>query len=450
MKWISKQAWLICFTLTLLSCGKKIGEKTSAPRNDQETGVIASCTSRAEANRLAQRLGIQFRVINEKRKLIEYIGIKPEELKKHLPHSRFKTNKIYPEVLVSGDFAATSSTNYPFYGAHQIELRNPNAARYFSHLDQIDALASPNLGESAKIAIIDTGVYYNHPHLSPNIYTNIADLHGADGDGADNDGNGYVDDYAGWDFYNGDAYPIDDHGHGTHVAGLAASTYSGVAPRAKILPVKVLGSDGRGDLGTIAAGILYAIDRGVDIINMSLGGESGGRITAEIRELIDTVKIARENNVLIIAAAGNGGRDGLGDCNDASPVYPANIAEDNVIAVASVNRYNQLTDYSNFGGETVHIAAPGGDYYTGGLYSTGLPNCWGSCSASDVPYVSQMGTSMATPVVAGVVALMKTKYPQLNFQQIKAKLLAGGTELAELDGLIKSKSVVNVQKALQD
>lgn len=446
MKWISNLAAIVCL-FSFISCGKKTGEKTSAPRTNDETGIIASCTSRAEAESLSQELGIQFRVINEKRKIVEYIGISEEELRKHLPRSQFKANQIYESVLVEGNFEAKSWGDYPYYGAHQADMRQDNAGRFYPHLDQIEAFSAGNMGEAAKIAVIDTGVYYNHPHLSPNIMTNPNDRHGNDGDGSDNDGNGYPDDYAGWDFYNGDAYPIDDHGHGTHVAGLAASTFMGVAPRAKILPIKVLGSDGRGDLGTIAAGILYAVDRGVDIINMSLGGESGGVITDDIRQMINTAAIARQNNILIIAAAGNGGADGFGDCNDNRPVYPANIDEDNVVAVASVNRYNRLTDYSNFGGATVDIAAPGGDYYTGGLSSTGLPDCWGPCQQGETPYVYQMGTSMAAPVVAGVAALIKTKFPNYNYQQIRDALLRGKV-VDELSGLIKSESVVNVRRAL--
>ncbi len=436
--------------LLLISCGKGIGEKNSAPRSQNEAGIIASCTSKAQAEQLSAKLGISFRVINEKRKIIEYIGISMDELKKHLPRSNFKVNKVFNEVLVEGDFNIQSYGDYPYYGAHSIQGRPSNPGRYFSHLDQVNADRADNQGEAAVIAVIDTGVYYNHPHLSPNIKTNSNDPHGSNEDGRDNDGNGFADDYVGWDFYNGDAYPLDDHGHGTHVAGLAASTVSGIAPQAKILPIKVLGADGRGDLGTIAAGILYAIDQGADIINMSLGGEGGSQINDEIRSMINSVKLAKEKDVLVIAAAGNGGSDGLGDCNDNAPVYPANINQDNVISVAAVDSYNGLTSYSNFGGATVDIAAPGGDSYSGGLLSAAIPNCYGPCDQSEAPYVSQMGTSMATPLVSGLAALVKTKFPDYNYKQIKEKIMNGGVKLEDLAGLIRSESVIDVGLTLSN
>tara|TARA_Y100000768_G_scaffold388710_1_gene386359 strand:+ start:119 stop:1417 length:1299 start_codon:yes stop_codon:yes gene_type:complete len=432
MKRNSTLAVVCCLLLLLVSCGKKTSEKTSAPRSQLDAGIIASCTSRAQAEELSQQLGISFRVINEKRKLIEYIGISEEELRKHLPKSNFKINKVYQEVLVDGDFQVQSAIDYPYYGAHVGAQRSQrNASFNFPYLIQVDAFSSSNEGQGAVIAIIDTGVYYNHPHLSPNIFTQ----------------NGQM---VGWDFYNGDAFPLDDQGHGTHVAGLAAGTLNGVAPKAKIMPVKVMGSDGRGDFGTIVAGILYAVDNGADIINLSLGGSGGGSITADVAAMIDSVIKAKENDVLVVAAAGNGGYDGLGDCNDNSPVYPANINQDNLIAVAAVNQWNELTSYSNFGGATVDIAAPGGDEWNGGLRSAAVPNCFGPCHEYEADYTYQMGTSMATPLVAGLAALVKTKYPQMNYKQIRDKILNGGKKFAELSGLIGSESVINVGLTLSN
>ncbi len=431
----------------LASCGKGISESKSAPKTKDQVGIIASCTSKSEAQALSEEHNIQFRVINEKRKIIEFIGISQQELAKLRPNSKFRKNKLYDNILISGDFEAKSFGDYPFYGAHTPQYRNQTSGRYFPHLEQVHALEVSNMGEGVTIAVIDTGVYYNHPHLSPNILTNDSDKHGSQADNNDNDNNGFIDDYVGWDFYNGDAYPIDDNGHGSHVAGLAASTYMGIAPKAKILPIKVLGSDGRGDLGTIAAGILYALDRGADIINLSLGGPTGSEVTAEVQQIISAVRLAK-NNSLLVAAAGNGGNDGLGDCNDNLPIYPANIQEENVIAVASVDLYNNLTEYSNFGGATVHVAAPGGDYYTGGLNSIAIPDCFGPCSVNDVPYKASMGTSMATPIVSGLAAVIKSSKNSLSPSQIKNIMMNSGTVLGQLDGLIKSSSVVNVKAAI--
>lgn len=440
--------WPMLLAFIITSCGKELTRSQAAPRTKDQVGIIASCTSESEAKAISEELGIRYRVLNEKRKIIEFIGVTQTTLEAHLPHSKFRKNKLISDVLISGDFKAKFVNNTEFYGAHTPKYPDGSSSRYFPHLDQINGLNSGLLGEGVVIAIVDTGVYYNHPHLSPNILTNESDPHGNNGDWRDGDGNGYADDYVGWDFYNGDAYPIDDNGHGTHVAGLAASTYMGVAAKAKILPVKVLGSNGQGDLATIAAGVMYAIDRGADVINLSLGGPGGSEITAELQSLINIVKMAKQSNTILVAAAGNGGNDGIGDCNDNSPVYPANIQEDNLISVAAVDLYNQLTDYSNFGGATVHVAAPGGDTYTGGLSSTGISYCYGPCESDETTYFSTMGTSMATPVVAGLVAAVMSKRPDLNYKQVIETIMSNGTRKEELVGLIQSAQVVNVKQTL--
>ena len=431
MKRISTLVAMSCLLL-LISCGRKTSEKTSAPRSQLDAGIIASCTSRAEAEELSKSLGISFRIINEKRKIVEYIGISESELRKHLPRSNFKVNEVYQEILVDGDFQALNVSDYPYYGPHSRAARSErNASFNFPYLIQVDAFSAGNGGQDAVIAVVDTGVYYNHPHLSPNIFTRNNQM-------------------VGFDFYNGDSFPIDDNGHGTHVAGLAAGTLSGIAPRAKIMPIKVLGRDGRGDFGTIVAGILYAVDNGADVINLSLGGAGGSTINNDVAAMIDSVVRAKNNDVLVVAAAGNGGNDGLGDCNDNAPVYPANINQDNLISVAAVNQWNELTEYSNFGGATVDIAAPGGDRWDGGLRSAAIPNCFGPCSESNAAYTYQQGTSMATPLVAGLAALVKTKFPQMNYREIREKILNGGKKFAELAGLIGSESVINVGLTLSN
>jgi subtilisin family serine protease len=452
MKWNSLPV-LIGLLLLNTACGNRKTERNSAPTTNDQAGIIASCTDKSTAQKIAKETGTQFRVINEKQKLMEFIGLSEQELKQRLPRAKFKANKIYEVKLIesSAHFQAQNIGNEEFYGAHIPQYRNANSGRYFPHLNQINALNSNQfLGEGMTIAVIDTGVYYNHPHLSPNIKLNQADMHGANGNSIDDDGNGYINDYAGWDFYNGDAFPIDDNGHGTHVAGLAASTYMGVAPKANILPVKVLSADGRGDLGTITAGILYAVEMKADIVNLSLGGPGATVISQEIQELINSVKVAKMNNVLVVSAAGNGGNDGVGDCNDSNPIYPANIQEDNMLTVASVDSNNELTSYSNYGGFTVHVAAPGGDLITGNLYSTALPFCNGPCDQSNTPYVGMSGTSMATPVTAGLAAVVKGAYQLNSAKQIKDIIMNSGVKEDSLVGNISSGSVVNVQGALSN
>ncbi|MCT4643009.1 MAG: S8 family serine peptidase [Bacteriovoracaceae bacterium] len=441
---------LVIMSALLASCGKELAQIQGAPQSQNQAGIIASCTTKEVAQSLATTHGFKYRVINKKAKLIEFVGISSKELKKLLPKAKLTQNIVYDKPVVKSDqFAASSVSNTPFYGAHTPSYRNSQSANYFDHLSQIEAASLGQYqGQGVTIAIVDTGVYYNHPHLSPNIKTNPSESHGSNADHIDNDGNGLVDDYAGWDFYNNDAYPIDDNGHGTHVAGLAAGTLGGIAPKAKILPIKVLNSQGSGDLGTIAQGILYAIDMNADIINLSLGGNVS-TITSDVQNLINVVVSGKSHNTLMITASGNGGSDGVGDCNDAAPVYPANINSNNVISVGAVNSFNRLTSYSNFGQNTVHIAAPGGDSFTGGLLSTDIPYCNGPCNEDSHAYTNKMGTSMATPIVSGLAALIKSKYPNYTYLQIRELILNTGVYSSDLDGFIQSKSVVNVKNALQ-
>ena len=452
MKRIFRLAAKLSLGAILVSCGKEVTEVSSAPKTQDAAGIIASCASVEQAKSFAREHGAKYRVINAKRKLIEFYQTDEQTLKSFLPQVKTRKNIVYEGQLVQGEFPAVQSYgDYPYYGAHPPEYRTEGASRYFPHLEQIDGAGFVEnvQGEGVVIAVVDTGVYYNHPHISPNVAVNVSDRHGSGGNGQDDDQNGFNDDYVGWDFYNGDAYPLDDHGHGTHVAGLAAGTYGGVAPKAKILPVKVLSSSGRGDLGTIAAGILYAVDMGADIINLSLGGPGAGQASGHLQALLGAVVKAEDNGALLIAAAGNGGEDGIGDCNDATPVYPASFEQENILSVASVDKFNQITAYSNFGTASVHVAAPGGDYQYGGLVSLGVPDCFGPCSSNETTYVSMAGTSMAAPVTAGIAALVKSANPSLGHREIKELIMREGIEAPSLVDKVRSSKVVNAALAVR-
>ncbi|MFQ6078637.1 MAG: S8 family serine peptidase, partial [Thermodesulfobacteriota bacterium] len=211
------------------------------------------------------------------------------------------------------------------------------------------------------IAVIDTGVAYNHPDLDDgtkrNIWTNDAELNGTPG--IDDDGNGYIDDVRGWDFVGEDNDPTDYLFHGTHVAGTIAAIgnnatgISGVNWLASIMPLRIFGAFGYGDSAKAIEAITYAADNGARVINASWGG--GGFSQA----LYDAIFYASDAGCLFVAAAGNGGDDGIGDDNDQDPFYPASYDLPNIISVAATDHNDNLASFSNYGATSVDVAAPG-------------------------------------------------------------------------------------------
>lgn len=236
--------------------------------------------------------------------------------------------------------------------------------------------------KSIKIAVIDTGVDYNHPDLKANIWTNEAEANGKPG--VDDDGNGYVDDIHGYDFANKDGDPMDGNGHGTHCSGTIAAAHNnigiaGVMQNATIVGVKFLTDQGSGSTADAILAIDYATKIGVDIMSNSWGG--GGRSEA----LYEAIKRAQDAGIIFTAAAGNSSSD-----NDKRAQYPANYELDNVISVAAHNYNDQIASFSCYGANTVHVSAPGRN-----ILSTTPGNTYSVYS----------GTSMATPHVTGVVGL---------------------------------------------
>jgi subtilisin family serine protease len=286
------------------------------------------------------------------------------------------------------------------------------------------------------VAVIDEGVDISHPDLRSNIWTNPGEVAG---NRVDDDGNGYVDDVNGYDFANDDASvydpdPITGTGdeHGTHVAGTIAASgnngvgVAGVTWRTRIMPLKFLTVDGGYTSDAIEA-INYAVDKGVKISNNSWGG--GGNS----RALQDAIARADARGHLFVAAAGNGGADGVGDDNDAVPEYPASYPNPNIVAVAATDYRDALASFSNFGATSVDLAAPGVN-----IPSTLPGNTYGSYS----------GTSMATPHVAGVAALLKGRNLALDDAQIKGRLLNTVDKKTALQGKVVTGGRLNAARAL--
>lgn len=312
---------------------------------------------------------------------------------------------------------------------------SPSIEPYFSYMWGLKNSGTPGIdinietvwntltgNANVVVGIIDSGIDYNHEDLKDSVWVNAAEI---PNNGIDDDNDGYIDDYKGWDFYNNDNKPYDDNGHGSHVSGIIAASNNGkgvvgIAPNVKIIPMKVGDSNGYlYDSGIIEA-INYGVSKGVKIFNCSFGG--GDYSAAQY----DTMK---NSNALFVAAAGNEGLN-----NDVSEVYPANYNLPNIISVASIDKYGNMSSFSNYGALNVDIAAPGTE-----ILST-VPN-------NGYAYMS--GTSMAAPFVTGVAALMLSKNVTLSSLQIKDYILKNAYKLPALNGKVVTEGLLNAKLAIE-
>lgn len=265
------------------------------------------------------------------------------------------------------------------------------------------------------VAVIDSGIDVNHPDLKANLWVNTLELNGKPG--VDDDNNGVVDDIHGYNAITGSSDLTDDVGHGTHVAGTIGATgnngigVAGVNWNVRIMSCKFLAAAGGGTAADAIACLHYVEQmkrRGVNIVatNNSWGG--GGYS----RALHDA--IAAQQDILFIVAGGNDGTN-----SDVTPTYPACYDLPNVIAVAATTSIDSMATFSQYGRHTVHVAAPGSN-----IYST----------SPGSSYATHSGTSMATPHVTGLAALIKAAKPTADWRGIKNLLLTGGNPLPALAG----------------
>lgn len=242
------------------------------------------------------------------------------------------------------------------------------------------------------VAVIDTGIDYKHQALAPNMVP-------------------------GYDFRNNDADPMDETsaqnpGHGTHCAGVVGATglidggIVGMAANVSMMPIRFLGADGSGDLDGGIRSIDFAIEKGAQVISASWGATVQA---SQAQALIEAVKRADDKGVIFVAAAANDGRN-----NDTTSVYPANAGFPNTIAVAASNPADGKPSWSNYGKANVHVSSPGEN-----IMSTLPKDKYGNLS----------GTSMATPLVAGLVAFLKAQDPSLTGAQVRALLQTTGAKV---------------------
>lgn len=329
-------------------------------------------------------------------------------------------NYIYQHDVTSND---TYYANGSMWGVYGDALTPSN--QYGSQANE--AWQNNHTGSNTvHVGVIDEGAMYNHTDLAGQIWTNPYDPL----DGIDNDGNGYKDDIHGWDFDKNDNTTFDgaDDDHGSHVSGtIGAKGGNGIGVAGINWNITIISAKFLGRRGGTTANAIKAIDYITDLktrhglllpaTNNSWGG--GGFSQG----LQDAIERANKANILFVAAAGNGGNDGVGDNNNNVANYPSNYPNANVIAVAAITSSGALASYSNYGSTTVDIGAPGS-----GIVST-VPNRSGASA-----YASYSGTSMATPHVTGGAALYAASNPNASAATIKAAILGSAVPTASLSG----------------
>jgi subtilisin family serine protease len=273
---------------------------------------------------------------------------------------------------------------------------------------------------STVVGVVDTGVALDHPDLAGVSWANP----GETGNGADDDGNGLVDDVRGWDWVSGDPNPADPNGHGTHVAGtIGARTgngqgVAGTSWSSRLMALRAISTDGFGTVADFVRAFSYAAAKGARVVNLSFGSSAFSRAEQDA--------IAAAPRVLFVVAAGNSGAD-----NDRFPEYPCAYALANIVCVAATNSSDQLTSFSNYGAATVDLAAPG----------EAILSTWVGSG-----YQYSDGTSMAAPHVAGAAALLLAARPDLNTAGLRTGLLAGVEVLGPLVGRVATGGRLDLRR----
>lgn len=278
------------------------------------------------------------------------------------------------------------------------------------------------------VAVIDTGLDLQHDVFLQTgaIWQNPNEIAN---NGIDDDKNGYVDDMVGWNFVAASNNPQDDDGHGTHVSGIVLGATQNISAavlqpaKIRIMTLKFLDAKGSGTTADAIKAIYYAVNNGAKVLNNSWGG--GGFSNS----LLEALAYAYDKRVVIAAAAGNAANN-----NDAQPTYPANYSVPSLISVAATSDLDGLASFSNFGAQTVHMGSPGVS-----IWSTYPGNMFGRSS----------GTSMATPFVAGIAALIAREVPEITGFQVKQILFGAAVPINSLSTKTVTRARLNAFNAVQ-
>ncbi len=321
----------------------------------------------------------------------------------------------------------TATPNDPSFGSLW-GLNNTGQSGGIPDAD-IDAPEAWNIttgSSNVVVAVLDTGIDYNHQDLSANVFHNSADCNN---NGIDDDGNGFIDDCLGINTITNDNNSLDDNSHGTHVSGTIGAAgnngvgVTGVNWNVRILPCKFIAASGSGTTADAIECLDYVIKLKNSGANIIATSNSWGDPDYS-QALYDAIDVQRQHGILFITAAGNGNFLGIGQNNDTTPFYPCNYNLANIICVAATTRTDAKASFSNFGRHTVHVGAPGEQ-----ILSTTPGNTYSTLS----------GTSMATPHVSGVAALLKAQDPTRDWKAIKNLILSGGDNKSSMANTITGK-----------
>lgn len=337
---------------------------------------------------------------------------------------------IADEEIIPNDERANAPNDPMFNEQWALNNEGQGGGKAKAHLDALKAWLKTQGSEDVVVAVLDTGVDYTHQDLVSNMWLRPENIPAYSDDelGVINDKNGY-------DANANAGDPMDDNGHGTHCGGIIGARgnngrgIAGVNWKVQIMPLKFLGRGGFGSTKDAIEAINYAIDRKKAGVNLRVINASWGS-TQYSKALEDAIRAAGEQGILFVAAAGNSSTD-----NDKRPHYPSNYKLPNVISVAALDRNDTMASFSNYGAKTVHIAAPGKD-----IVSTWLNDGFREAS----------GTSMATPQVAGVAALIVANNPKIKVDELRQKLLGSVDKLDILEGKVENGGRVNAAKALAE
>ncbi len=343
---------------------------------------------------------------------------------------------------------------------------------YYNKQWYLDKIRAPYAWDKVRetpsivVAVIDSGIQIKHPDLYPNIWVNEDEI---PDNNKDDDGNGFMDDYNGWDFLSNtpDPSPKFNEGfnesgivHGTLVSGIIgavgnnSSGVSGVSWNIKVMPLRVLDDDGEGRTNEVVRAIDYAIANKADVINFSFVGFNYSR------SLYEAIKRAYEAGIIMVAAAGNESDQGDGyDLNEV-PMYPACSEGDEnmVIGVAATDAVDQKASFSSYGLRCVDVAAPGVSFFGLAVYKP--TQSIGSRHFDQYFGGYWSGTSMATPVTSGILALIKSRNPSLKSKEVSDVLMASTDDISRLNpnysgqlgtGRVNAFSAVNLaEKTILD